>query len=156
MLIKRDLLFFIILTIAGLAACNRNMTCPAFQSQYLIDEKARHDEFTLFNPDSTPKYNGYVRKNKHGLGVQKAYVRKTNEMRTIPMVKVYPEVNDSIEMLRSTDTSRVDTAGNRPSKYMTVVNNDQLIYNALFGPLLMKKEQPKENMAEEYRSCQET
>jgi hypothetical protein len=127
------------------------MTCPAFQSQYLIDEQARHDQFTLFNPDSTPKYDGYVKKDKHGLGVQKSYVRKTNEMRTIPMVKVYPHETDSIQMLKSSETASADTTPNRASRYMTVVNNDQLIYNALFGSLLIKKEEPKENMAEELK-----
>ena len=154
MLNSKDLLFFIILLVTGIAGCNYNMTCPAFQSQYLIDEKARHDEFTLFNPDSTPRYDGYVKKNKHGLGVQQSYVRKTNEMRTIPMVKVYPQETDSIAMLHSTDSTRTDTAGNRPSKYMTVVNNDQLVYNALFGAMLMKQKQEKqqENMAEELKA----
>jgi hypothetical protein len=152
MLNKKDLLIFSILLVAGIAGCNRNMTCPAFQSQYLIDEQARHDQFTLFNPDSTPRYDGYVKKNKHGLGVQKSYVRKTNEMRTIPMVKVYPQVSDSIGMLHSSDSSRIDSAGNRPSPYMTVVNNDQLIYNALFGAMLMKKKQQKENMSEELKA----
>ena len=154
MLIKKDFIIFFLFIILGSAGCLRKVTCPAFQSQYLIDEKAADEKFSLFKTDSTPKYKGYVHKNRNGIIVQKSYVRKTIEMKNIPMVKIYPEVTDSITMVRPADTTRRDTAAAQKfhqTKYMTLVNNDQLVYNALYGSLLIKKEKPEENLSGELK-----
>jgi hypothetical protein len=152
MLHKEDIILLLIIGLLTSAGCYRKVTCPAYQSQYLLDETAFHNKFTLFNPDSTPKYRGYVKKNRNGIMVQKSYVRKTNQMKTIPMVKIYPVINDSILMVRSTDTLRRDsTQQHYGALYLTVVNNDQLIYNALYGSLLIKKQKKPENISEELK-----
>ncbi len=144
MLNKRESFILIVIAIIGIAGCNRNITCPAFQSQFLIDRKARDEKFSLFKNDSTPKSDGYVKKNKHGLGARKSYVKKTNEMRTITMVKVYPPVKDSIQMLHPTDSARLDTTGAAFSRVMTTTNSDQVFYNAVIGTELAKIEKEEE------------
>ncbi len=65
-------------------------------------------------------------------------------MRTIPMEKIFPPVNDSSKLLAS-DTTQIDTTGIRNPNYVSMANNDQLIYDDLFGSYLVKKNKNKES-----------
>ena len=148
---SKDIPFFLIFGLLAVAGCYKKVTCPAFQSQYLLDEKAFRDKFTLFNPDSTPKNMRKVKKDKHGIIVQKSYLAKNNEMKIIPMVKIYPAASDSIELIKPADSLKRDSMSAAPSRYLTVVNNDQLVYNSLYGSLLLKKEKKPESVSEELK-----
>ena len=134
------------------ASCFKKWTCPAYQSQYLMDEQVFRNKFSLFNADSTPKNPAKVKKDKHGIIVQKSYISKNVEMKIIPMVKIYPVTVDTVQMIASADTLGLDSLVlKRPSKYMTTVNNDQLIYNTLYGSLLVKEEKKPQNLKEELK-----
>ncbi|HLF33329.1 MAG TPA: hypothetical protein VI583_03770 [Cyclobacteriaceae bacterium] len=124
-----------------MAGCLRKMACPAYQSQFLLADEAFHSRFTLFNPDSTPKDIGKVKKNKHGTYEGISYSRKNVEMKNVPMIKIYPLIPDSLLMAMPSDSLGGDsTRTGYESKLMTVVNNDQLIYNYLYGSLLVKND----------------
>ena len=96
----------------------------------------------MFEVDSTPKRKlGKVKKSKYGIIVQKSYKRKFNEMKTVPMETVYPDSPDSLMMIAWAipDSLVMDTLGSRPvyySPYLTLFNNDQALYDAMYGHLL--------------------
>lgn len=99
------------------------------------------EKFSLFNPDSTPKDKlGKVKKSKYGIIVQKPFNRKFNEMKTVTMETVYPKTTDSLMIAWAVpDSLSVDSLGTRPvyySPYLTIFNNDQALYDALYGHLL--------------------
>jgi hypothetical protein len=157
MLCKKDISLFLLAGLLFTAGCYQKVTCPAFQSQYLLDEKAFHDKFTLFNPDSTPKKMRKVKKDRNGIIIQKSYLAKNNEMKIIPMIKIYPAANDSVAMITSADSLRRDSVPSRAhSKYMTVVNNDQLVYNSLYGSFLIKPEKKPDSFSEELKVKKDT
>lgn len=116
----------------------------------------------MFEADSTPKRKlGKVKKSKYGIIVQKSYKKKFNEMKTVPMETIYPDSPDSLMIAWAIPDSLVaDSLGNRPvyySPYLTLFNNDQALYDAMYGHLLkpsssamqeikedLKVEEPKE------------
>lgn len=131
-----------LLLILVIASCHNKITCPAYQSQFILDEEKFKEKFSLFEADSTPKRKlGKVKKSKYGIIVQKSYKRKFNEMKTVPMETVYPESPDSLMMIAWAipDSLVVDSLGSRPvyySPYLTLFNNDQALYDAMYGHLL--------------------
>ena len=130
---------FILLIISS---CKDKVTCPAYQSQFLLNKKAVKERFSLFESDSVPKEKiGDVKKSKYGIIVEKPYWKKYNEMKTIPMITVFPDNMDSILMAKYNipDSIAMDSTRNYPiyySPYLTTFNNDQALYDAMFGDLL--------------------
>jgi hypothetical protein len=134
-----------------IASCKDKVTCPAYQSQFLLNKKAVKERFSLFESDSVPKEKiGDVKKSKYGIIVQKPYWKKYNDMKTIPMITVFPDNMDSILMAKYNipDSIALDSTRNYPiyySPYLTTFNNDQALYDAMFGDLLPK---PRSSMDE--------
>lgn len=129
------------------SSCFKKATCPAYQSQFLVDKNVLKKKFSLFKTDSLPKEGiGFVKKNKNGIIVKKPYHKKFNEMKNIDMVTIYPDRKDTIMMASNvTDSLSADSLSMmRPSPYLTSFNYDQLVYNTLFGKLAEQKKEPPE------------
>jgi hypothetical protein len=123
------------------SSCYRKTTCPAFQSKYILDEDVLNQKYSLFDGDSNPKKGiGDVKKNKNGIHANRSYQVKYNEIKTVEMVTVYPD-NQNMTLLASVsrDSLMVDSVMTPSSRYLTTFNNDQLIYNTLFGSLRKPK-----------------
>jgi len=140
-----------------IVSCHHKITCPAYQSQFILDEEKFKERFSLFNPDSTPKKDlGYVRKSKYGIIVQKPYNKKFNDMKTIPMETIYPETADSLLIAwvvpDSLDTDSLGAV--RPvyySPYLTIFNNDQALYDAMYGHLLRAPRSTRQEIQEDIK-----
>ena len=123
------------------SSCYRKTTCPAFQSKYILDEDVLNEKYSLFDVDFKPKNGiGDVKKNKNGIHTNRGYQVKYNEIKTVDMVTIYPDNQDMTLMARlGSDTLAVDSVMSPASRYLTTFNNDQLIYNTLFGSLRKPK-----------------
>jgi hypothetical protein len=120
-----------------LSACYRKTTCPAFQSKYILDEDVLRQKYSLFDIESNPKDGiGMVKKNKYGIHSNKSYQVKFNQIKNVDMVTIYPD-NQDATLLASleTDSLYADSVMVPSSRYLTTFNNEQLIYNTLFGSL---------------------
>lgn len=123
------------------SSCYRKTTCPAFQSKYILDEDVLNQKYSLFDGESHPKNGiGDVKKNKYGIHANRSYHIKYNEIKSVDMVTIYPDNQDMTLMARlNTDTLAVDSVMAPSSRYLTTFNNDQLIYNTLFGSMRKPK-----------------
>jgi hypothetical protein len=133
-----------------MASCHNKITCPAYQSKFILDQDIFKEKFSLFNPDSTPKEKlGKVKKSKYGIIVQRPYNKKFNEMKTVNMETVYPESPDSLMIAWAVpDSLSTDSLGGGYiyySPYLTIFNNDQALYDAMYGHLLKT---PRSSMQE--------
>ena len=130
-----------------MTSCFQKSTCPAFYSKYILDQQEIKKRFSLFAVDSLPKNGiGFVRKSKFGIIEEKPYWQKYREIKDIPMVTIYPEIVDSILMVRNiADSLGTDSLGIPTSEpFMRNVNYDQLIYNSLYYDLLVPPEEEEE------------
>jgi hypothetical protein len=121
-----------------------------------LDEEIFKEKFSLFEQDSTPKENlGNVKKSKYGIIVQKPYKKKFNEMKTVPMETIYPENLDSLMIAWvMPDSLTIDSLGRGPvyySPYMTIFNNDQALYDAMYGHLLRAPRSSKQEIQEDLK-----
>ena len=133
-----------------IVSCHNKITCPAYQSKFILDEEVFKEQFSLFEADSTPKQKlGKVKKSKYGIIVKKPYKKKLNEMKTIAMETVYSETPDSLLIAwASPDSLSIDSLGGGRvyhSPYLTIFNNDQALYDAMYGHLLQA---PRSSMQE--------
>ena len=147
-----ELLFLITVV----ASCYNKITCPAYQSQFLFDESKFKERFSLFEADSTPKKKiGNVKKSKYGIIVQKTYRKKFNDMKTIPMETIYPESPDSLMIAWVVpDSLMTDSLSTRPvyySPYLTIFNNDQALYDAMYGYLLRSPRSSRQEISEDLK-----
>jgi hypothetical protein len=154
---------FYLLVLIFFSACYRKTTCPAFQSQYILDEQALKKKYSLFNSDSEPKQGiGEVKKNKNGIHANRSYAVKFNEIRNVDMVMIYPGSQEAILVANyGADSLSMDSVMIPSRRYMTTFHNEQLIYNTLFGSMrkpqqdgmeLFKKDprvEPEEEAVEE-------
>lgn len=134
---SRSNIGLLLLLLVIVSSCNQKSTCPAFQSQYILDEETLKQKFSLFESNSKPKNGiGDVKKNKYGISAVKSHNFKYNEFKKVEMITIYPEYQDTILMARNlTDSLSGDSIRITSSRYLTTFNNDQLIYNTLFGSL---------------------
>ena len=149
-----------ILPILGLVilvvSCHNKITCPAYQSKFILDEDEFKNQFSLFDPDSTPKQKlGKVKKSKYGIIVQKTYKKKFNEMKTIAMETVYPETSDSLLIAwvipDSLSTDSIGAGRRYHSPYLTLFNNDQALYDAMYGHLLQAPRSSRQEIQEDMK-----
>ncbi|MFC2125029.1 hypothetical protein ACFLU5_09480 [Bacteroidota bacterium] len=141
---------WIVLVSILITSCFHKSTCPAYYSKYILDQQEIQKRFSLFAVDSLPKDGiGYVKKSKFGIIEEKPYRQKYNEIKDIPMVTVYPEIVDSILMVRNiTDSLGPDSLGvSTGEPFLRNVNYDQIIYNSLYYDLLVPPEE--EDITEE-------
>lgn len=146
--------FLLFLTV--IISCQNKITCPAYQSQFIFDEDKFKERFSLFDADSTPKRKiGKVKKSKYGIIVQKTYRKKFNDMKTIPMETIYPENPDSLMIAWAVpDSLSTDSLGSRPiyySPYLTIFNNDQALYDAMYGYLLRPSRSSMQEIREDLK-----
>lgn len=127
--------FFLALVMT--TSCYKKTTCPAFQSQYILDEKVLNRKYSLFDRDSIPKNGlGNVKKNKNGIHSGKSYAFKLNEIRSVDMETIYPGSQETVLVANyGADSLAMDSVMVPSQRYLTTFNNEQLIYNTLFGSL---------------------
>lgn len=90
------------------------MTCPAYQSRFILDDKYREAHFALFDEDSLPKSPQFEsRRTWYGTVEKKGFLRRKREMETIEMVKVYAP-------LEEVDTATFDASDFVPTGDSTV------------------------------------
>lgn len=120
-----------------LSGCYRKTTCPAFQSQYILDDQTLKKKYSLFNSDTEPKQGlGDVKKNKNGIHANRSYAAKSNEIRNVDMVTIYPGSEEALLVANyGSDSLSMDSVMVPSQRYMTTFNNEQLIYNTLFGSM---------------------
>jgi hypothetical protein len=149
-----------ILPLVGLVilivSCHNKITCPAYQSKFILDEDEFKNQFSLFDVDSTPKQKlGKVKKSKYGIIVQKPFKKKFNEMKTIAMETVYPETSDSLLIAwvipDSLSTDSLGAGRVYHSPYLTLFNNDQALYDAMYGHLLMAPRSSRQEIQEDMK-----
>jgi hypothetical protein len=142
-----------VLALIFLSACYRKTTCPAFQSKYILDEDILEQKYSLFEIDTRPKDGiGMVKKNKNGIHANKAYHVKFNQIKNVDMVTIYPDNQDATLMASlATDSLYADTVLAPSNRYMTTFNNEQLIYNTLFGNLRKPKSDGMELFREDLK-----
>jgi hypothetical protein len=134
-----------------MTSCFQKSTCPAYYSKYILDQQEIKERFSLFEVDSLPKSDiGYVKKNKYGIIEEKPYWMKYREMKDVPMQTIYPEIVDSILMVRTVaDSLGADSLGVTSTRpFLRNMNYDQLIYNSLYYDLLVPPEE-EEDITEE-------
>lgn len=137
-----------------IVSCHNKIICPAYQSKFILDEEVFKEQFSLFEADSTPKQKlGKVKKSKYGIIVQKPFKKKSNEMKTIAMETVYSETPDSLLFAWAVpDTLSTDSLGGGRvyhSPYLTLFNNDQALYDAMYGHLLQAPRSSKQEIQED-------
>jgi hypothetical protein len=97
-----------------------------------------------------------VKKSKYGIIVQKPYKKKFNEMKTIPMEPVYPATADSLLIAWVVpDSLATDSLGGASpvyySPYLTIFNNDQALYDAMYGHLLRAPRSTRQEIKEDLK-----
>jgi hypothetical protein len=139
-----------------IVSCHNKITCPAYQSKFILDEDEFKNQFSLFEADSTPKQKlGKVKKSKYGIIVQKPFKKKYNDMKTIAMKTVYPETSDSLLIAwvlpDSLSTDSLGASRVYHSPYLTLFNNDQALYDAMYGHLLQAPRSSKQEIQEDMK-----
>lgn len=77
-------------------SCTEQLICPAYQSAFIHDKEKLEQQFSYFNEDSTPKVFEASSKNRFLIIEQVSYKKKLQSLQTIPMVDVYPVMDDSL------------------------------------------------------------
>ncbi|MCG8306117.1 MAG: hypothetical protein MI975_01920 [Cytophagales bacterium] len=140
--------FYIICVIAScyFSACQQKMICPAYHSYFILDVEETRKTFTLFGPDSLPKDDWEVDKEKYGIAREVPDRKKNREMQIISMNSIYNKIEDPFEIFRreytASDTSvYVDSAAViAQSRGLNDFQNiDQMIYLHHFGKYLPRR-----------------
>lgn len=128
------------------SACQQQMICPAYHSYFILDVDETHKTFSLFGPDSLPKKNWEVEKEKYGIAKHISKNKKLKQMRIISMNSIYKKLEDPMDQfqhdLSATGPDQIqDTtmAIAKGGEYNDFQNVDQMIYLYHFGKYLPKK-----------------
>jgi len=140
-----------VFSVATIFSCKSNYICPSFESSYILDQPTRHLKFSLFNEDTLPRDDFEVRKNKYGVIKSIKYKKKRDEMLTVKMETIFPQVEplDTL-LLAEQDLSQEDmdqliNEGERPVNHYNV---DQIYYMRHFGQFLPMPEEPSNRETE--------
>lgn len=131
----------LIFSVATMFSCKSNYICPAFESAYILDQPTRHQKFSLFDEDTLPRVFA-VNKNKFGIIQNVKYKKKRDELQTVKMETIFPQVEPPDTMLLAEqDISPRDmiNEGDRPVNHYNV---DQIYYMRHFGQYLPMPEEP--------------
>ncbi len=128
------------------SSCQQKMICPAYHSYFILDIDETKKTFSLFGPDSLPKKNWEVDKEKYGIAKDISYQKKLREMRIISMNSIYKKIEDPFtqfqhQFAEADSMTYVDSAAViADSKgYNDFENIDQMIYLHHFGKYLPAK-----------------
>jgi len=128
------------------SACQQKMICPAYHSYFILDVDETRNTFTLFGPDSLPKQNWEVEKEKYGIAKEIPDEKKLKEMRIISMNSIYNKIEDPFAQFQRVyaesdsalyiDSAAVLSASRGDNDFQNI---DQMIYLHHFGRYLPSK-----------------
>lgn len=131
--------------VVAIFSCKSNYICPSYESAYILDQPTRHKKFSLFDEDTLPRTDMEVNKNKFGVIKSIKYKKKRDELLTVKMETIFPEVEAPDTMLLAEqdlspeDMERLINEGERPINHYNV---DQIYYMRHFGQYLPMPEEP--------------
>ena len=134
-----------IVVMGMVCSCKSNYICPSYESAYILDQPTRHKKFSLFDEDTLPRKDMDANKNKYLVIEQVKYKKKRDEMRTVKMETIFPEVEppDTLLLaeqgLSAEDIQQLINEGERPVNHFNV---DQIYYMRHFGQYLPMPEEP--------------
>jgi hypothetical protein len=102
---------FLLIQLLSFSSCKKDYICPAYQSYYLLDSAKREKYFSLFGEDSLPKEIVEVKKSKVGIMEETTYRKRNNQLQTLPMIIVYPEPPDSVQLKEDSLATMVEDGG---------------------------------------------
>ena len=152
---------YVILSMAmGLlaSACQQRMACPSYHSYFILDISETKNQFSLFGPDSLPRKEWDVDKQKVGIAEVVTASNKWSDINIIPMESVYKPLEDPFEQFQTTyaesDTVvQVDSLAVISDYYNDFENVDQMIYLYHFGKYINRRNidalDPKEELEED-------
>ena len=115
---KRSLIY--LLCLGGLlGACRDRMTCPEYQSRYILDDEYRTAFFALFDEDSLPKQMPLAERTAtwYGTVKKKGWLERKHEIETVKMEKVFAPLEDTdtlsfeaSDFVQTGDSTGVDMA----------------------------------------------
>ncbi len=139
-------LIFTLVVLCYFSACQQKMICPAYHSYFILDVDETRNTFSLFGPDSLPKKNWDVDKEKWGIAKEVADQKKLREMRIISMNSIYKEIEDPFAQFQRSypetdsmiyiDSAAVLSASRGDNDFQNI---DQMIYLHHFGRYLPSK-----------------
>lgn len=130
---------------ASMFSCKSNHICPSFESAYILDKNIRDQTFSLFDEDTLPREDLIVRKDKYGIIKSVKYRRKRDEMLTVKMETIFPQVDPPDTMLlaeqdlTAEQIEQIMSEGEQPVNHYNV---DQIYYMRHFGQYLPMPEEP--------------
>jgi len=134
-----------------ICSCKSNYICPSYESSYILDQPTRHQKFSLFDTDTLPKQDLLVKKNKYGMIKSIKYKKKREELLTVKMETIFPQVEplDTLLLaeqdLSPEDMERLINEGERPTNHYNV---DMIYYMRHFGQFLPMAEEPSNRQVE--------
>ncbi|MEL6538216.1 MAG: hypothetical protein AAFQ98_22545 [Bacteroidota bacterium] len=92
----KKVILYALVGLLMLSGCRDRMTCPEFQSRYILDDEYREAYFALFDQDTLPIYdaNETPRRTWYGTVEKKGWLRRKHEIETVRMEKVFAEKED--------------------------------------------------------------
>ena len=138
--------------VVAIFSCKSNYICPSYESAYILDQPTRHKKFSLFDEDTLPRTDMEVNKNKFGVIKSIKYKKKRDELLTVKMETIFPEVEAPDTMLLAEqdlspeDMERLINEGERPINHYNV---DQIYYMRHFGQYLPMPEEPASDELQE-------
>ena len=141
-----------VISTAAIFSCKSNYICPSFESTYILDQPTRHKMFSLFDEDTLPREDFEVTKNKYGVIQSIKYKKKRDEMLTVKMETIFPQVEplDTLLLaeqdLSPEEIEQLLNEGERPINHYNV---DQIYYMRHFGQYLPMPEEPSAGQPDE-------
>ena len=123
-----------------------------------MDREIRDQTFSLFDADTLPKEDFIVRKDKNGIIKSVKYRKKRDELLTVKMETIYPQVEPLDTMLLAEqdltpeEMEQILSEGQRPENHYNV---DQIYYMRHFGQYLPMPEEPGARTLEEEEGGEE-
>ncbi len=134
-----------IAVMAVICSCKSNYICPSYESAYILDQPTRHKKFSLFDEDTLPRLDMDADKNKYLVIRDIKYKKKRDEMRTVKMETIFPEVEPPDTLLlaeQDLSPEEMDRLINQGERPVNQFNVDQIYYMRHFGQYLPMPEEP--------------
>ncbi len=105
---KQLFLLSLLIIAVALISCGPKMTCPAYQSAFLLSDEVQDEYFSYFKKDSLPK--DFTTSKKNVSGISQGPTVKTYNKRhyTFPMVHVYQVQETGDSLFGGTSATNID------------------------------------------------
>ena len=126
-------------------SCKSNYICPSYESAYILDQQTRHRKFSLFDEDTLPKKDMDADKNRYLVIEDIQYRKKRDQMLTVKMETIFPQVEPPDTLLLAEQDLSVDDIDqmlNQGERQVNQFNVDQIYYMRHFGQYLPMPEEP--------------